>query len=123
MRHSFRAIVLTGIAATAAALVVTPVLSQQNEGTVARYTMDAGTLSGMAAMTQSGGGGGLGGIMNMMRGGGRSVAHELTLRLGSTRAAQGSPAADHFMPQGAGLGASVPLVTPNRRTGEREEPG
>lgn len=127
MRHSFRAIVLTGIAATAAALVVTPVLSQQNNGTIARYTMDAGTLSGMAAMTQAGNGGGqgggLGGIMNMMRGGGSSVAHELTLRLGSTRAAQGSPAADHFMPQGAGLGASVPLVTPNRRTGEREEPG
>ncbi|MCL6250657.1 hypothetical protein M3P36_06310 [Altererythrobacter sp. KTW20L] len=117
---------MVGLAATAMAAAVTPVLSQQNTQTIARYTMDAGTLSGMAAMTQGGQGGGLGGIMNMMRGGGGGVAHELTLRLGSTQSAQGSPAADHFMPQGAGLGASVPLVTPSRRTGQSDddsEPG
>jgi hypothetical protein len=38
--------------------------------------------------------------------------HELQLRLGSPRAATGAPAADHFMPPSAGLGASVPLETP-----------
>lgn len=97
-------------AATTVALV--PALSQNNTQTVARYTMDAGTMSGMAAMAQGGRGGGLGGIMNMMRGG-NQVAHELVLRLGSTRSPTGgSPAADHFMPQVAGLGASVPLVSP-----------
>lgn len=122
MRTRLRNLVLAGLAAGAATLAVTPVLSQQNSGTVARYTMDAGTLSGMAAMTQ--GGGGLGGIMSMMRGDGGGKAHELVLRLGSTRAAPGTPAADHFMPQGALLGASVPLVTPSRRTGQAdEEPG
>lgn len=107
------------LAAGVAAIALTPASSQQANRTVARYTMDAGTLSGMAAMQAGGGrGGGLGSIMNMMRGG-NQTAHELVLRLGSTRtAANALPAADHFMPQGAGLGASVPLVTPQRGTNE-----
>jgi len=79
---------------------------------VARYSVDAGTTSGMAAM--SSGGSGLGAIMGALRGSNAQAGHELVLRLGSTRAATGTPAADHFMPQGAGLGASVPLVTPDR---------
>src|SRR6478735_1239936 len=97
--------------AAAAALAV-PALSQQGGTgkTIARYTMDAGTTSGMMAM---GSGGGVGAAMSMMRGGGNQVAHDLTLRLGSTNSAS-APAADHFMPQGARLGVSVPLVTPPR---------
>ena len=121
MRMRLRNLVVASLAAGAAAAAFTPVFSQQNNGTVARYTMDAGTLSGMAAMTQ-GGGGGLGGVMAMMRGEGGGVAHELVLRLGSTRTASGTPAADHFMPQGALLGASVPLVTPIRRSPGSAEP-
>ena len=99
------------LTAAAAALAV-PALSQQSGTgrTIARYTMDAGTTSGMMAMGQ---GGGVGAAMAMMRGGGNSVAHELTLRLGSTNSAS-APAADHFMPAGARLGASVPRVTPPR---------
>lgn len=125
MRLRFRTFVKAGLVAGAAMLAVTPGFSQQNTQTVARYTMDAGTLSGMAAMMGGAGqGGGLGSVLGMMRGG-SGPAHELVLRLGSTRAPQGSPAAQHFMPQGAGLGQSVPLVTPTRRTGERgpREPG
>lgn len=93
-------------------LLAAPGTSQQASGPIARYTIDAGTMSGMAAM--AGGGGGMGAAMSMMMGGGRNQPlHELVLRLGSTRApASGAPAADHFMPAGAGLGASVPLVTP-----------
>ncbi|HEY6815896.1 MAG TPA: hypothetical protein VI168_10190, partial [Croceibacterium sp.] len=84
--------------------------------TIARYTIDAGTTSGMMAMGQ---GGGVGAAMSMLRGGGNNVAHDLTLRLGSTQSAS-QPAADHFMPAGAGLGVSVPLVTP--RTPPPAEP-
>ena len=110
------------LTAGAAAIALTPASSQQANRTVARYTMDAGTLSGMAAM-QGGRGGGLGSIMNAMRGG-NQTAHELILRLGSTRtAANATPAADHFMPQGAGLGASVPLVTPQRTPSAPGGPG
>ena len=97
------------LTAVAAALAVPAVSQQSGTGkTIARYTMDAGTTSGMMAMGQ---GGGVGAAMSMMRGGGNNVAHDLTLRLGSTQSAS-QPAADHFMPQGARLGASVPLVTP-----------
>ena len=90
-------------------LLATPGASQQAGGPIARYAMDAGTMSGMAAMA---GGGGMGGAMSMMMGGGNQPIHELVLRLGSTQAASGSPAAEHYMPAGARLGASVPLVTP-----------
>lgn len=58
----------------------------------ARYVMDVGTTAGMM---------------------GRGDSHELTLRLGSRLDPGGAPAkAEHFMPAGARLGASVPLVTP-----------
>lgn len=120
-----RTLALYGLTAAAASLAIGPALSQSATQPIARYTMDAGTISGMAAMAAGGRGGGLGGIMNMMRGG-NQTAHELVLRLGSTRAASGPPAADHFMPQGAGLGASVPLVTPTptpRGTEEPRQPG
>lgn len=63
----------------------------------ARYVMDAGTIAGMM---------------------GQGDNHELTLRLGSRLAPTGAPKADHFMPAGARLGASVPLETPTRSTGE-----
>jgi hypothetical protein len=83
---------------------------QRSEPPIARYTMDAGTTSGMAAM-----GAGGGNPLALLRGGGGAAAHELVLRLGSSQAASGSPEADHFMPGGAGLGTSVPLVTPVRQ--------
>jgi hypothetical protein len=97
------------IAGTAA--IAIPALSQKSDPPIARYTIDAGTLSGMAAMGQGGGG-----AMAMLRGGGNSVVHEMLLKLGSSRAATGEPKGDHFMPAGAGLGKSVPLLTPPRPT-------
>lgn len=84
----------------------------------ARYQMDVATTSGFGA--------GGGNPMKMMFGGGRgggSVAHTLTLRLGSTLApAGGAPQADHFMPAGMQLGPSVPLTSPQPTTME-EMPG
>ena len=109
---------LVSAAALGSAVVLAvgaPALSQGATSTVARYTVDAGTMSGFAGM--GAGGGGIGAAMSMMRGGAGQVARELTLRLGSTRAATGAPKADHFMPAGAGLGASVPLLSPERSTG------
>jgi hypothetical protein len=105
-------------AACAVALGAVPALSQQvgTGRTIARYTMDAGTTSGMMAMGQ---GGGVGAAMSMLRGGGNNVAHDLTLRLGSTQSA--NPAeADHFMPQGAKLGRSVRLLGERVQSTPRE---
>jgi hypothetical protein len=74
----------------------------------ARYQMDVATTSGFGA--------GGANPMKMMFGGGRgggSVAHTLTLRLGSTLSPTGgAPQADHFMPAGMQLGPSVPLTSP-----------
>ena len=85
----------------------TAIVSAQVSGPVARYEMRAGTTSGMAAMR-----GGMGAMMGMAMGGRPTAQHELWLDLGSTLAATSAPKADHFMPAGARLGVSVPLITP-----------
>lgn len=107
MRYAVSRIALVGGLALAASTPATP--QQQVLPPIARYTIDAGTMSGMAAM--GGGGGGLGAAMAMMRGGSQ-VAHELELRLGSSRTSTGAPKADHFIPAGLRMGKSLPLVTP-----------
>ncbi|MEO0062720.1 MAG: hypothetical protein RLZZ08_1280 [Pseudomonadota bacterium] len=99
------------LVACTALLAASPAVPQQQVlPPIARYTIDAGTISGMGAMG-AGGGGGLGAAMAMLRGG-NQVAHEMVLRLGSTRASTGSPKADHFLPDGMRMGKSVPLITP-----------
>ena len=115
-----RLIATISLAACTVALVAGPAISQGGSAPVARYTMDAGTTSGMGAMS----GGGAAAAMSILRGGGSNqVSHELMLRLGSSRAATGGPNADHFMPQVAQLGVSVPLLTPERVTAPAGPPG
>lgn len=89
---------------------------------VARYAMDVGTTTGLAAMA-SGGKMGLGSAMGMMMGGGSNrEGRELHLRLGSSRAATGgAPKADHFFLPPAKLGKSVPLLSPERTVAPEEE--
>jgi hypothetical protein len=111
MKQSVRRAAYLG-SALVAGLVAMPAATQQGAAPpIARYTMDAGTVSGMAAM-----GAGGGNPLAMLRGGAGGAVHELQLRLGSSRAATGAPAADHFMPASAGLGPSVPLITPVNQT-------
>jgi len=58
----------------------------------ARYVMDVGTHAGMM---------------------GQGDRREMVLRLGSRLPATGgAPKADHFLPEGMRMGASVPLITP-----------
>jgi hypothetical protein len=117
VRVSIRKAALCG-AVFVAALAAYPALTQQrSDPPIARYTMDAGTISGLGAMGAPGGN-----PLAMLRGGG-SATHELQLRLGSSRGTSGTPAADHFMPAGAQLGASVPLVTPVRQPTRPGTPG
>jgi len=112
MTQRWRIVSGVSLVAGATALLASPAMTQQaSQPPIARYTIDAGTTSGMGAM---GAGGGAAAALNMLRGGGGQFSHELTLRLGSTRAPTGAPTADHFLPSGARLGASVPLVTPQR---------
>jgi hypothetical protein len=106
-------------AAAIAVLVASPVSSQQAASPIARYDMDVGTVTGLAAM-----GSGMGaGLSMMFGGGGTKQAHELVLRLGSANAAaDGKPRADHFMPAVAKLGASVPLLSPKPGASRSEDP-
>lgn len=110
MSISIRTIVLVATA-LGGAMVAGPAFTQGTGTTVARYTLDAGTISGMGAMGR--GGGGIGAAMAMMRGGAAGAkAHELVLRLGTTRTPAGAPSADHTLPQTARFGPVLPLRTP-----------
>lgn len=78
---------------------------------VARYAMDVGTTTGLAAM-----GSGMGAGLGMAFGGGANrEARQLELRLGSSRTpAGGAPTADHFFLPPARLGKSLPLLSPEK---------
>jgi hypothetical protein len=110
MRRTWSALVIFGGAGCAAALLSATAMSQPAASGPVRYAMDAATMSGMGAMA---GGGGLGAMMGMMRGGAPEPVRHLTLRHSAGVTAP-KPQADHFMPKGAGLGASVRLLPPPR---------
>jgi hypothetical protein len=81
---------------------------------IASYWMDVSTTSGFGAGMMAGGSRpNVGAIMAAMNGGGGgSVAHTLQLRLSSRDKPAGTPQAQHFIPAGLDMGASLPLVTP-----------
>jgi len=86
---------------------------------IANYWMDVATTSGFGAGMAGGGKPNMGQIMQMMSGGGSSVGHTLDLRLASRTKAPASPEADHVIPPGLQMGASLPLLTPVRAEPER----
>jgi hypothetical protein len=110
MRLSVSGLVLLGGLGSAAALFSVAALSQTAASGPVRYAMDAATMSGLGAM---GSGGGMGAMMSMMRGGPPEAVRTLELHHGAGNTAP-TPQADHFMPQAAGLGASVRLTAPTR---------
>lgn len=98
--------------AAATAVVIAPnALSQTAAPRPARYDMDVGTATGVGIGSIS--------LSSILGGGNNEPRKELFLRLGSDQVATG-PHADHFMPEGARLGASVPLATPVRAPDDEE---
>ena len=95
MKTRHRILAGISLAGAAALLAAAPGWTQASSGPVARYTIDAGTTSGMAAM---GAGGGVGAALGALRGGGNQVVHELYLRLGSSRAPTGEAKGDRPSP-------------------------
>lgn len=118
MRGKLWALVIAGAGCGAAALVSATALSQPAASGPVRYTMDAATTSGFGAMA---GGGGLGALLGMMRGGAPQPVRTLTLRHSASTTAP-KPEADHFMPEGAGLGPFVRLL-PSSQGETGSEPG
>jgi hypothetical protein len=89
---------------------------------VASYWMDVATQSGMGAPMGGGARPDMSQIMAMMNGGGAPI-HTLDLRLASKDKPTGAPQADHLIPAGLQMGASLPLLTPVREEAPRAEPG
>jgi len=104
--------------ASAASVVIAGFGVAQTAAPIARYEMRAETSAGMMAGMAGMKGGGMGSALGMAFGGkGSGPQHALWLELGSSRAPDGgAPKADHFMPAGAKLGASVALKSPVKST-------
>jgi hypothetical protein len=79
---------------------------------IANYWMDVATQSGLGAGMTAGQRPNFSQVMAMMNGGGGGVMHTLDLRLASKDRPAGAPQADHYIPAGLQMGASLPLVTP-----------
>jgi len=109
MRRLRRLVLLAGVAATAASAQPA---GQKITGPVAVYWMSASTQTGMGMPGAGGGRPSMASVMQMMQGGGAAAQHSLTLQLGSTEKPSGAPDAEHLPPQALGVGASLPLVTP-----------
>jgi hypothetical protein len=105
------------LAISAMALAATPAAPPPP---IANYWVDVATSSGFGAGITPGARPDMGQIMSMMQGG-SSVAHTLDLRLASRQKAP-QPSAQHFIPQGLQMGASLPLVTPEVSRPVRETP-
>ena len=81
----------------------TPV--QKVTGPQSRYWLSSATTTGFSAASA----GGLGAMMGMLTGMGRGASRSLSLELGSTRTGS-DLTADHAIPAGMGMGASLPLI-------------
>src|SRR5690349_4698380 len=79
---------------------------------IASYWMDVSTASGLGAGMTPGGRPSMGQMMGMMTGRGPSVMHTLDLRLASRTKPTAAPEANHLIPPGLQMGASLPLITP-----------
>lgn len=123
MRKTTLLFMSTAAFAAAAVLVSGTAASQAGGGPPVRYAMDAATMSGLGAFGAGGSGGGLGAALGTMGGGAPKPVRTLELDHGSSSAASGAPQADHFMPQGAGLGASVRLLPVTRGSSPSGGPG
>src|SRR5690606_41530465 len=98
MKNTLRIFAGVSVGTAIAALAAAPGWTQGGSGPVARYTIDAGTTPGMAAMAAGGGGGAAPGAL----GGGRQQGlHGLYPRRGSRRAAAGHPRGEHLLPRRA----------------------
>lgn len=108
-------VVLAGAAIAGTAAAAPPATKQTVTGPVATYWMSAQTTSGM---TMGGGKPSLSSMM-AMAGGGDNVSKSLSLKLGSSRKADG-PSAEHLPPAVLKAGASLPLTTPKQKWTEED---
>jgi hypothetical protein len=104
------------IAAVLFAMPALAMAQQVVKPPVANYWMSVETAAGMSIPGMGGAGGFMAGMMGAQGQGGQKIV----LQLGSQRPSADAPRADHLIPSGLNMGPSLPLVTPQRATAERE---
>src|SRR4029079_8107737 len=104
------------IAAVLFAMPALAMAQQVVKPPVANYWMSVETAAGMSIPGMGGAGGFMAGMMGAQGQGGQKIV----LQLGSQRPSADAPRADHLIPPGFNMGPSLPLVTPQRATAERE---
>ncbi len=122
--------IMTGVAVLALVGASAAAIGQSRQPAAkqtATYWMSAETLSGMMAGVMNAAGQGrpsVGGLLGGLISGRGPAASQsdhirrLTLQLGGSSRASGTPGAEHLPPQGLGAGASLPLVTPQSAPAE-----
>jgi hypothetical protein len=95
--------------------------AQKVTGPVATYWMSAQTQTGFG-MPGAGARPSASAMMNAMMGRGSGAQHSLVLQLGSARAADGEPEAEHLPPPGLQAGPSLPLLTPRNAAPVADRP-
>ena len=111
------------LAAGVSAAVLLAAAPAKDPPPIANYWMDVSTTSGMGAGMGQGARPDMGAVMAMMNGGQAPVAHSLDLRLASKDKPAAAPKADHLIPPGLQMGASLPLLTPAQQAAERAPTG
>ena len=102
-------------AAVAAFVVIGAAPAKGPPPPIANYWMDVTTTSGFGAGMAGGGGQpDMAQVMAMLSGRGGGVGHTIDLRLASKTKPAAAANADHWVPGGLQMGASLPLVTPVR---------
>jgi hypothetical protein len=109
--------------AIAAAPTKKPATAAKDPPPIANYWMDVSTTSGMGAGMSPGARPDMGAVMAMINGGQAPVGHTLDLRLASKDKPAAAPKADHVIPPGLQMGASLPLLTPVHEAAEPATPG
>jgi len=106
-------LIAAGLGVSIAAAGVYAAAPSKAPAPVASYWMDVATQSGMGGGMSGGARPDMGQVMAMMNGGGTQAVHTLDLRLASKQK-NPTPEADHLIPAGLQMGASLPLLTPVR---------
>ncbi|MGE5563038.1 MAG: hypothetical protein ACM3ZV_06970 [Bacillota bacterium] len=115
-------VLAAGVGAAVVGATVYAAAPAASSGPVATYWMDVATQSGMGAGMMGGARPSTAQIMAMMNGGGGQAVRTLDLRLASKQKPAGAPEADHLIPQGLQMGASLPLLTPAREETPEAKP-
>lgn len=114
-------VLAAGVSAAVVGAAVYAAAPAASSGPIATYWMDVATQSGMGAGMMGGARPSPAAMMAMMNGGGGQAVHTLDLRLASKQRPSSAAQAHHLIPPGLEMGASLPLLAPEREEAPRDD--